>query len=79
MPTSWAPKGVDCEIPHRPTEMGDMPYMYMPTSYSTRPFGSSLALGSVGTPKLSVNEPEHSQDGLPIGKFCSREFPETKP
>ena len=39
-----------------------MPYMYMLTSFSKRPFGSSLALGSVGTPKLSENGPEHSQD-----------------
>ena len=40
-----------------------MPYMYRPTSFSTRHFGSSLASGSVGTPKLSENGPEHSQDG----------------
>ena len=49
-----------------------MPYMYMPTSFITRP-------GSVGTPKLSENEPEHSQDRWSTGKFCSLEFPETKP
>ena len=40
-----------------------MPYMYMSTSFSIRPFGSSLASGSVETPKLSENGPEHSQDG----------------
>ncbi|RXH98040.1 hypothetical protein DVH24_010365 [Malus domestica] len=30
---------------------------------NTRPFGSSLASGSVGTPKLSEFAREHSQDG----------------
>ena len=40
-----------------------MPYMYMPTTFSTRHFGSSLASSSVGTPKLSENGPEHSLDG----------------
>ena len=34
-----------------------------PSLPSTRFFGSSLASGSVGTPKLSENGPEHSQDG----------------
>ena len=45
---------------------------------STRPFGSSLASGSVGTPKLSEFTREQSHDGWPAGKF-SYEFPETKP
>ena len=48
-----------CEIPHRPTERDDMPYMYMPTFFSTRSFGNSLASGSIGTPKLR----EQSHDG----------------
>ena len=40
-----------------------MPYMYMLAFFNMRHFGSSLALGSVGTLKLSENGPEHSQDG----------------
>ncbi|RXH98104.1 hypothetical protein DVH24_010429 [Malus domestica] len=42
-------RGVDCNIPHRPRD--------------TRPFESSLALDSVGTPKLSEFAQEQSQDG----------------
>ena len=34
-----------------------------PSLPSTRPFGSSLASGSIGTSKLSENRSEHSHDG----------------
>ncbi|RXH67332.1 hypothetical protein DVH24_027452 [Malus domestica] len=43
----------------------------------TRPFGSSVVSGSIGTPKLSEFAREQSHDGCPIGKF-SCEFPEKK-
>ena len=45
---------------------------------STRPFWSSLASDSIGTPKLSEFVREQSHDGWPTGKFYWRKFPETK-
>ncbi|RXH70374.1 hypothetical protein DVH24_007630 [Malus domestica] len=57
-------KGVDCNIPHRP---GD-----------TRRFGSSLALGYVGTPKLSEKE-ARTLTGWVTHWEVAREFPKTKP
>ena len=40
-----------------------MPYMYMSTSFSTMPFGSSLISDSIGTSKLSEFAREQSHDG----------------
>ncbi|CAN6704198.1 unnamed protein product [Malus baccata var. baccata] len=45
---------------------------------STRPFGSSLASGSVGTPKLSENG-ARALPGWVTHWEVAREFPETKP
>ncbi|RXH85982.1 hypothetical protein DVH24_017035 [Malus domestica] len=51
---------VDCNIPHRPGKW-----------ILTRPFGSLLASGSVGTPKLSEFTQEQSQDGNKIMRAWS--------
>ncbi|RXI01177.1 hypothetical protein DVH24_001411 [Malus domestica] len=55
-----APKGwiVRSHIAQR--SGSSMPYMYMPTYFSTRPFRSLLASGSVGTLKLSEFGQEYS-------------------
>ncbi|CAN6546010.1 unnamed protein product [Malus baccata var. baccata] len=45
---------------------------------STRPFGSSLASGSVGTPKLS-EKGARALPGWVTHWEVAREFPETKP
>ncbi|CAN6678417.1 unnamed protein product [Malus baccata var. baccata] len=45
---------------------------------STRPFGSSLASGSVGTPKLSEKE-VRALPGWVTHREVAREFPKTKP
>ncbi|CAN6585286.1 unnamed protein product [Malus baccata var. baccata] len=45
---------------------------------STRPFGSLLASGSVGTPKLSENE-ARALPGWVTHWEVAREFPKTKP
>ncbi|KAM2024690.1 hypothetical protein TB1_016688 [Malus domestica] len=44
---------------------------------STRPFGSSLASGSVGTPKLSEKE-DRALPGLVTHWEVAREFPKNK-
>ena len=41
--------------------------MYIPTSFSTRPSGSSLASDSIGTLKLSEFVREQSHDNDPLG------------
>ncbi|CAN6552272.1 unnamed protein product [Malus baccata var. baccata] len=45
---------------------------------STRPFGSSLASGSIGTSKLSEKE-ARALPGWVTHWEVAREFPETKP
>ena len=57
-------RGVDCKIPHRPGGVHPISLICIFSSLlNTRLFGSLLASGSVGTPKLCENGPEHSQDG----------------
>ncbi|CAN6705149.1 unnamed protein product [Malus baccata var. baccata] len=54
--------GTPRSVPSRP-----VPLMCLictcPPPYSTRPFGSSLASGSIGTPKLNEFGREQSYDG----------------
>ncbi|RXI01608.1 hypothetical protein DVH24_014957 [Malus domestica] len=49
-----------------------------PSLPSTRPFGSSLASGYVGTPKLSEKE-ARALPGWVTHWEVAREFPKTKP
>ncbi|CAN6579490.1 unnamed protein product [Malus baccata var. baccata] len=58
--------------------MGVILKCIFPSLPSTRPFGSSLASGSVGTPKLS-EKGARALPGWVTHWEVAREFPKTKP
>ncbi|RXI01607.1 hypothetical protein DVH24_014956 [Malus domestica] len=71
--THWE---VACEFPK--TKPGVILKCIFPSLPSTRPFGSSLASGYVGTPKLSEKE-ARALTGWVTHWEVAREFPKTKP